>query len=180
MSTGDDIVPDGNDGNDGNDGGGGPEILTYERFGEGVRSLARSVVDSGYRPDWLVCVARGGLVVGGALGYALGMKNVATVNVEFYTGEDERPPVPVELPPALDPAVVATQRVLVVDDVADTGGTLDMVAAKFRDEVADLRTAVLYHKPRSTVAPDYAWLVTDAWIEFPWSIEPPVTSPRFG
>lgn len=78
------------------------ECLTYERFDTAIWELAASIRASGYEPDWLVCIARGGLIVGGALGYALGIKNIATVNVEFYTDVDERLDVPVELPPVLD------------------------------------------------------------------------------
>jgi hypothetical protein len=37
-----------------------------------------------------------------------------------------------------------------------------------------VRSAVLYEKSRSIVRPDYAWRETDAWINFPWSSEPPV------
>jgi uncharacterized protein len=45
--------------------------------------------------------------------------------------------------------------------------------------VAEARTAVLYRKPRSVVAPDYAWRETDQWVVFPWSAQPPVTgTPR--
>ena len=63
----------------------------------------------------------------GALAYALGVKNCGTVNVEFYTGVDERLDVPVVLPPTLDLVDVAGLRVLVADDVADTGHTLRLV-----------------------------------------------------
>ena len=42
----------------------------------------------------ILAIARGGLLIGGALGYALSVKNVYTMNVEFYTGVDERLEVP--------------------------------------------------------------------------------------
>lgn len=150
------------------------EVLTYERFGEAIRELATQVHESGYRPDWIVAIARGGLVVGGAIAYALGHKNIATVNVEFYTGIDERLDVPVELPPVLDLDDLTNRTVLVVDDVADTGETLKLVVDKCRPAVADLRSLVLYEKPRSVVRADFVWRRTDRWINFPWSTLPPV------
>ena len=64
---------------------------------------------------------------------------------------------------------------LVVDDVADTGHTLELVREVLAQHVAEARTAVLYHKPRSIVSPDYVWMPTDRWIDFPWSTLPPVT-----
>lgn len=154
------------------------EILTYERFGSAVRELAIAVHDSGFQPDWIVAVARGGLLIGGALGYALGVKQIASLNIEFYTGVDERLPAPVELPPVLDPLVLATQRVLVADDVVDSGGTLEMVADKLGSVAGELRTCVLYQKPTSTVRCNYVWRTTDRWIAFPWSAEPPVSESR--
>lgn len=145
------------------------EVMSYGDFGDSIRELAASVVQSGYEADWIVAIARGGLIVGGALGYALGVKNIATINVEFYTGIDERLDAPVELPPVLDPELLATQRILIADDVADSGGTLDMVASKLRRSVSELRTAVLYRKSSSSVPCDYVWRHTDRWIDFPWS-----------
>ncbi len=150
------------------------EILTWENFGTASRELAQVVADSGYRPDVVVAVARGGLTVAGALAYALGVKNCGAMNVEFYTGVDERLDVPVVLPPTLDLVDVAGLRVLVADDVADTGHTLRLVREVLVQHVAEARTAVLYRKPRSVVTPDYAWRETDLWIDFPWSAEPPV------
>ena len=48
------------------------------------------VADSDYEPDMVLAIARGGLLIGEAIGYALSVKNVCTMNVEFYTGVDER------------------------------------------------------------------------------------------
>ena len=59
--------------------------------------------------------------------------------------------------------------------MADTGRTLALVKDFCDGKVAEARTAVLYEKPHSVVACDYAWRTTEAWITFPWSAEPPVT-----
>lgn len=153
------------------------EILTWERFGLAARELAEQVVGSGYRPDVVLAIARGGLVVGGALAYPLGVKPCYLVNIEFYTGVDERLEAPVVLPPALDLAAAARARVLIADDVADTGETLALVQQLTRDKVGEVRTAVLYEKSRSAVSCDYVWSRTDAWVEFPWSSQPALAQP---
>src|SRR5207253_8788609 len=103
------------------------EILTWDRFGRATRELAQTIVDSDFRPDIVLAIARGGLTVAGALAYALGVKNCFAMNVEFYTGIDERLDVPVVLPPALDLVDVRGLDILVADDVADTGHTLELV-----------------------------------------------------
>ncbi|MCZ4491181.1 MAG: putative purine phosphoribosyltransferase [Conexibacter sp.] len=50
------------------------------------------MVDSGYRPDIVLAIARGGLLPGGAVAYALGVKNSCAMNVEFYTDVDYEKP----------------------------------------------------------------------------------------
>ncbi|WP_370247631.1 phosphoribosyltransferase [Nocardioides sp.] len=150
------------------------EILTWSDFGVAVDDLARQVVDSGFEPDLILSIARGGLGLGMGLGYALDVKNLSAVNVEFYTGVDRRLPVPIMLPPTPDAIDLAGLRVLIADDVADTGLTLRHVQEFCADHVAEARTAVVYHKPRSVVVPDYLWRATDAWIDFPWSNKPPL------
>ena len=64
--------------------------------------------------------------------------------------------------------------VLVVDDVADTGRTLELVHRFCAGHVRQVRTAVLYAKPHSVIECDYVWRRTDRWINFPWSTQPPV------
>ncbi|MEO6570802.1 MAG: phosphoribosyltransferase [Ilumatobacteraceae bacterium] len=150
------------------------EILSWEVFGTASRELAQMVADDGYEPDMILSIARGGLLIGGAMGYAMSVKNTYTMNVEFYTGVDERLEVPRILPPAPDFVDLHNARILIVDDVADTGHTLKSVESFCEGKVGEVRTAVIYEKSHSVVKCDYVWKRTDQWINFPWSDKPPV------
>src|SRR5882757_2592214 len=103
------------------------EELSWELFGTASRQLAGQVAESGFVPDLILSIARGGLFVAGALGYALDVKNLHVMNVEFYTGIDERLDLPVVLPPVPNAVDLTGATVLVADDVADTGATLKLV-----------------------------------------------------
>ena len=150
------------------------EVMSWQALGDGARELAELVHRDGYRPDIVLAIARGGLLVAGAIAYALGVKNTFTMNVEFYTGVDERLEMPMLLPPVPDLVDFAEQRVLIADDVADTGATLALVKDFCQGKVAEVRCAVLYEKPRSAVNCEYVWRRTDRWIVFPWSAREPV------
>ena len=150
------------------------EILGWDEFGDAARSLAADVLGSGYRPDLVIAIARGGLLLAGAIAYALGTKQCGSINVEFYTGVDERLPEPVLHPPMLDAPALGGKRVLLVDDVSDSGRTLAKVVAIIRDEGAEVRTATLYTKSHTVLVPDFDYRRTDDWIVFPWSALPPV------
>ncbi len=150
------------------------EIMTWSIFGEASRVLAQMVADDGFEPDMVLSIARGGLLIGGALGYAMSVKNVYTMNVEFYTGVDERLEVPRILPPAPDFVDLGHARILIADDVADTGHTLRSVQEFCAGKVGEVRSAVLYEKPHSLVRCEYVWKRTDKWINFPWSDKEPV------
>ena len=148
--------------------------MDWTRYGVAVRELAQMVADDGYRPEMILAIARGGLFVAGSLGYALAVKNLYVMNVEYYTGVDERLDIPVILPPYVDWVDLGDKRILIVDDVADTGHTLALVRETALAQVAEVRSAVLYQKPQSMVDCEYVWKHTDRWINFPWSTEPPV------
>jgi hypoxanthine phosphoribosyltransferase len=150
------------------------EIMSWDQLGEAARQLAEAVVESGYKPDIVLAIARGGLLPGGAVAYALGVKNSCAMNVEFYTDVDQRLEVPLILPPAPELINLDESRMLIVDDVADTGRTLEVVQDFCVGKVAEVRTAVLYEKPQSVVKCDYVWRQTDRWIDFPWSAQGPV------
>jgi hypothetical protein len=150
------------------------EILTYQLFEQAVRELAQAIVDDGYEPDIILSIARGGLFVAGGLGYALGVKNLYVMNIEFYEGVGKTLDMPVMLPPLPNAVDFSEKRILVADDVADTGQTLKLVHDFCADHAAEVRSAVIYEKPASLVTCEYVWKTTDLWINFPWSVEKPV------
>jgi hypoxanthine phosphoribosyltransferase len=151
------------------------EVLGWLEFGDASRQLAHSIAESGYSPEIVVAIARGGLLLAGSVAYALGVKSCGSLNVEFYTGVDERLSQPEILPPLLDGASLAAKRVLLVDDVSDSGRTLALAVELLRGLGAEVRSVTLYSKPRTILEPDYCWRSTDRWIVFPWSALPPVT-----
>ena len=158
------------------------ETLTWQGFGDASRALTQSIVDSGWMPELIVAIARGGLLPAGAISYAIGVKAMGTMNVEFYTGVGQALTEPQLLPPLMDVSAMDGKRVLVVDDVADSGSTLKMVMDMINAHglsldghttvKAEARSAVIYKKPRSVIEPDYMWRETDKWINFPWSTLP--------
>lgn len=165
------------------------ENLTWELFGTAERELAAQIAASDWMPDLIIAIARGGLIPAGAIGYALGIKAMGTMNVEFYTGVGQTLPEPQLLPPFMDGSSLGGRRVLVVDDVADSGKTLKLVMELLAHEGLSLggppvqveaRSAVIYRKPRSVFTPDYCWKVTDQWINFPWSVLPIITPQSLG
>ncbi len=150
-----------------------------------MRELAQEIVDTGWMPDLIVAVARGGLLPAGAISYAMGVKAIGTMNIEFYTDIAQTLTEPVLLPPLMDVSALEGKKVLVVDDVADSGKTLKMVMEMISAHGLSLdgsttvpveaKCAVIYRKPRSVIDPDFVWKNTDLWINFPWSTLPPVS-----
>ncbi|GAA3649571.1 phosphoribosyltransferase [Microbacterium marinilacus] len=145
------------------------ETLTWDGFGEATRDLARRILDDGFEPEVVVAIARGGLLPAGAIAYGLGAKNCGALNVEFYTGIGTVLDAPEVLPPELDMAYLDGRRVLLVDDVADSGRTLALAVDLLTAQGADVRSVTIYTKPSTIITPDYAWKDTGLWIDFPWS-----------
>ena len=140
------------------------ETLTWDGFGAATRDLARDILASGFEPEVVVAIARGGLLPAGAIAYGLGTVLDA----------------PEVLPPALDMAYLDGRRVLLVDDVADSGRTLALAVQLLKDKGADVRSVTIYTKPSTIIQPDYAWKDTDLWINFPWSFQGTVREEDLG
>jgi len=160
------------------------ENLTWQEFGDAARELAQQIANSGWKPDLIVAIARGGLIPAGAIAYAMGVKAIGTMNLEFYTGLGETLDEPQVLPPLMDVSALDGKKVLVVDDVADSGKTLKKVMELIDEDglsldgkthaKVDARSVVIYKKPVSIIEPDYIWRKTALWINFPWSVLPVV------
>ena len=136
------------------------EVLGWLEFGDASRQLAHSIAETGFAPEIVVAIARGGLLLAGSIAYALGVKSCGSLNVEFYTGVDERLDAPEILPPLLDGASLRGRRVLLVDDVPDSGRTLALAVDLLQGMGADVRSVTLYTKPRTVSTPDYSWRST--------------------
>src|SRR5690606_40676736 len=115
------------------------ETLDWAGYGIAARELAAQVADSGYRPDIILAIARGGLFVAGSLGYALSVQNLYVMNLEFYTGVGERLDVPMVLPPCLDPAERAGTRIPAAGALGAPGPSPEAVRVLPRAYVASPR-----------------------------------------
>ena len=112
---------------------------------------AATIADDGFEPDLILGIARGGLLVAGALSYCARREEHVHDERRVLHRVDERLPVPMILPPVPDLVDLHDARMLIADDVADTGQTLALVKGFCAGQVGEVRTAVLYEKPRSIV-----------------------------
>ncbi len=119
--------------------------------------------------DRIVTLTKGGWPMSRSLVDFLSIESIASIGVKFYTGINERlqaPTIYQELPVS-----VVGERVLLFDDVADTGKSLQFVANYLREKgVATLTTATLFYKPHSVIKPDFYGAETTDWIIFPYEM----------
>jgi len=143
------------------------EIPTWERIYELLLDLASQIRRSGFKPDIIVGVARGGWPPARIISDLLENPEIANVKAEFYLGVAETKGEPVISQPVSVP--VKDKKILVVDDVADTGKSLALVRGHLKEQgAADVRIATIYYKPWSIVIPDWFERKTSHWIIFPW------------
>lgn len=142
------------------------EVPSWDEIYDMCVHLAGKVRDSGYSPDLILGVARGGWIVARILSDILDNPNVASLRVQFYEDVAKTSKTPRITQPVSAPVTGA--KVLVVDDVADTGESLRAVTKHLKEMgAAEVRIATLHYKPKSVVMPEYFVRKTDAWIVYP-------------
>jgi hypoxanthine phosphoribosyltransferase len=142
--------------------------LSWADFDRAVQEMARAI-GKVYKVESVVGVAHGGVFVGGALSSALGCEffPVRITRRSRDRSDVNKPQLSGDMPRELK-----GRRVLIVDDVAASGDTLEMASALARQVGArDVKTAVLVARPEG-YAPDFRALSTSAFIVFPWDYEP--------
>ncbi|MBN1245874.1 phosphoribosyltransferase [Candidatus Bathyarchaeota archaeon] len=143
------------------------EVPTWNQIYAMLLSQAEKIRNSGFKPDVIIGVTRGGWVPARVLSDLLGIPALATVRVEFYLGVAETRDEPV-LTQRVS-ADVEGKRALLVDDVADTGKSLQLAREHLRQQGAvAVRIATVYRKPLSIIQPDYYEKETSCWVVFPW------------
>jgi len=140
---------------------------SWDQIYELLIGLTDKIKKARYRPDLIIGICRGGWPPARVLSDLLDNPNLANVRVEFYTDIKKTAEEPRIIQPVS--TSVRGKKVLVVDDVADTGESLKLVRAHLLAKGAsDVRICTLYHKPWSIIAPEYSMEKTEAWIIFPW------------
>lgn len=143
------------------------EVLTWSRMQSILLSLGRKVVCSRFVPDVVVGVSRGGWIPARVLCDLLSAPVLASIGVEFYAGVGETKRRPILTQPLS--TSVSGKKVLLVDEVADSGESLKLAREQLIDGGAEeVKTVTMYAKPWSTIEPDYYEKRTSRWIVFPW------------
>ena len=147
------------------------KIILLHLSWEDVQRLSERVADnikaSGFKPDLIVAVSRGGFDPARILCDQLSIKMLASLQIDYYETVGSRRENPqIVLPLNAD---VSGKVTLIVDDVSDSGASLNVA----RDHVvehgaSEVRVATLHIKPWSDFVPDYYAEEVDAWIVYPW------------
>lgn len=146
------------------------EAPTWNQIYNMLLNLAEKIKKDGFKPDIIVGVSRGGWPPARVMSDLLGNPNLANVKVEFYLGVAETKGEPVLTQPVS--VEVKGKRVLVVDEVADTGKSLKLIKQHITEKGAsEVKIATVYYKPWSMVKPDYYEGETSRWVVFPWEIK---------
>jgi hypoxanthine phosphoribosyltransferase len=120
--------------------------------------------------DVMLAVTRGGLVPAGMLAYRLGIRNIIVAAVAFYDDQGRPAESPTFLQFPADP-LLHDRRVLIVDEVWDTGSTIQAVIDRVRLAGGRPTTAVLHYKPGHSIVPsvpDHHVVTTDDWVVYPF------------
>jgi hypoxanthine phosphoribosyltransferase len=144
--------------------------LPYERFLAEVEALARQIEEDEWKPGFLVGIGRGGLVPGAYLSHRTGLP---LLSVDHSSGEHGFGD---ELLDKLAAKIESGARILIVDDINDSGTTINYLRAAIEAKVSApdrLRVAVLLHNVRSNARAEYHGSEIDRdrdklWYVFPW------------
>ncbi|MEM3699312.1 MAG: phosphoribosyltransferase [Candidatus Bathyarchaeia archaeon] len=146
------------------------EVPTWNQIYKMLLNLADKIRKNGFKPDIIVGVSRGGWPPARVLSDLMDNPNLANVRAEFYLGVAETKGEPtLTQPVSVD---VADKKVLVVDEIADTGQSLKLVKEHIIGQGAkEVKIATVYYKPWSIIKPDYYEKETSRWVVFPWEIK---------
>jgi len=145
------------------------EVMDWDLFYSLSKKVARKIIDSSYSPDFVVGLARGGWVLARVLCDFLGVKDLVSLKAEHW-GVTATPDGKARLK-YLFRVDLSGRRVLVVDDITDTGESMRLATAYVGTlNPAEVRTATLRHITGSKFVPDYYGdEITWRWVIFPWN-----------
>ena len=145
------------------------EVMSWEHFYRLAKEVANKIKSSGYVPDMVIGLARGGWCLARVLCDFIGVKDLVSLKVEHW-GITATPDGKAKLkyPFNID---LTGKKVLVVDDITDTGESMRISVDYVKTlNPSEVRTAALRHIEGSKFKPDYyAENITWRWVIFPWN-----------
>ncbi len=148
----------------------GFEVPTWNLLYEMLLDLTDRIRFDGFKPDIIVGISRGGWFPARILSDLLDNPRIASVGAEFYVGIYDTSCEPrLTQPIAVD---VSDKRILLVDDVVDTGKSAVLIKSHLsRQGAKEIKLLTIYHKPWSVIKPDFFSKDTCDWIVFPWEVK---------
>jgi len=146
-------------------------ITNWEYIYGLCRDVSDEVKRSEFEPDVVVALARGGWFAGRCLCDFLGLNDLTSLKMEHYVGTAQKSGEP-EVRYPMPEGSVADKDVLIIDDIADTGGSIETAYEYVQDrEANEIRTATLQLLQTSEFEPDYVGerLEQWAWVVYPWN-----------
>ena len=142
------------------------KYYAYEEFKNDTLELIKKVKSSEFKPQAIVAIARGGLTVAQCLAEGLKIREIQTLRTELYDNTCKRDSLTI-----FDTcSFFELEKILVVDDIADSGETLRAVMGHLNEKYKDIefRSATLFYKKSSVYEPDFWIKEADDWIDFFW------------
>lgn len=141
--------------------------LTWEDVQALAEKTADKIKEDNFTPDIMIAISRGGFDPARIISDQLNIRKLASLQIIYYSSVNEKMKEPQVLFPLN--AQIKGLKVLVVDDVSDSGHSL-MAVKKYTEDkgAAVVKVATLHHKPWSEYKPDYYAEMVDKWILYPW------------
>ncbi|RLE86935.1 MAG: phosphoribosyltransferase [Thermoprotei archaeon] len=145
------------------------KFITWNSLFRDILDLCKIIIDEGYPADTIVAISRGGLVVSRIVSDIMNISDIMIVAVKAYENI-ARPRKEVVIVSGLN-GDIKGRRVLLVDDIVDTGSTLE-VTLRYLEEQNPLviKSAAPYVKPWASIKPDYYVKEVKEWIVFPYEV----------
>jgi hypoxanthine phosphoribosyltransferase len=143
------------------------EVPTWNQIYDMLLSQTQKIQNQNYKPEIIIAIAKGGLIPARTLTDLLEIQELGYIHIEFYKDINKTRQEPT-LKQNLTIQVLG-KKTLLVDDIADTGRSLNLAKTYLQQQGAcQIKTATLYKKPQSSTTPDFYEKQTASWVVFPW------------
>ncbi|MCL9819414.1 phosphoribosyltransferase [Helicobacter colisuis] len=141
------------------------QYYSYEMFKEDIKEL---ILKIDFNPDGIVAISRGGLTMAHFLGIALDLRMVYSINAASFFNRVQQ-----EVRISNIPELYGNQRVLIVDEIIDSGTSMIKVKNILQEinSNIDFKTASIFYKPTASFKPDFYLRETKDWVDFFWEVD---------